>query len=116
MSPHAWRSSLGDSHEGEVFQAGLSGSWVTEFESRIGNRRDHLATERLSGGIRSETLTRSGSPAAEITAAAKESNVDLIVMATHGRNRSALEHLFLGSVAERVVRTSVCAVLVIPPT
>ena len=51
---------------------------------------DHLASERISRGIRGETLTRSGFAAAEITAAAKDSNVDLIVMATHGRNRSAL--------------------------
>ncbi len=75
---------------------------------------DHLAVERISRGIRWETFTRSGFAAAEITAAAKDSNVDLIVMATHGRDRSALEHLFLGSVAERVVRNSVCPVLVVP--
>jgi nucleotide-binding universal stress UspA family protein len=75
----------------------------------------HSESERISRRIRWETLTRSGFPAAVIAAAAKDSNVDLIEMATHGRNRSALEHLFLGSVAERVVRTSVCAMLVLPP-
>jgi nucleotide-binding universal stress UspA family protein len=48
--------------------------------------------------------------------AAKDSSVDLIVMATHGRNRSALEHLFLGSVAERVAQSSVYAVLVVRPS
>jgi nucleotide-binding universal stress UspA family protein len=36
-------------------------------------------------------------------------------MATHGRNRSALGHFFLGSVAEQVVRQSTCPVLVVPP-
>src|ERR1700720_1563576 len=56
---------------------------------------DHLASERIPRGIQWETLTRSGFPAAEITAAAKDSNVDLIVMATRGRNRSALGNLFL---------------------
>jgi len=42
-------------------------------------------------------------------------NADLIVMATHGHSRSAVKHLLLGSVAERVVRSSVCPVLVVPP-
>jgi universal stress protein A len=39
--------------------------------------------------------------------------VDLIVMATHGR--TGLSHLLIGSVAERVVRTSPCPVLTIRP-
>jgi nucleotide-binding universal stress UspA family protein len=37
--------------------------------------------------------------------------VDMIVMATHGR--TGLGHLFMGSVAERVVRTAPCPVLTI---
>jgi nucleotide-binding universal stress UspA family protein len=36
-------------------------------------------------------------------------------MATHGRKRSAVGRFFLGSVAERVVRASICPVLVVPP-
>lgn len=75
---------------------------------------DHLARQRVPCAVRSETLTRSGFPGTEIVAAAKDSNVDLIVMATHGRSRPALEHFFLGSVAERVVRSSVFPVLVVP--
>jgi nucleotide-binding universal stress UspA family protein len=38
-------------------------------------------------------------------------NVDLIVLGTHGRG--ALSHLFMGSVAERVVRTAPCPVLTV---
>jgi len=44
--------------------------------------------------------------------AAKE-NVELIVLATHGR--TGFEHAFLGSVAEQVVRRATCPVLSIPP-
>lgn len=52
-----------------------------------------------------------GSPYAEIIEYAKDHHVDLIVMGTHGRG--ALGHLFLGSVAERVVRKALCAVLTV---
>ena len=50
-----------------------------------------------------------GAPATLISVTAAERGVDLIVMGTHGR--SGLSHLFLGSVAERVVRTAPCPVL-----
>lgn len=52
-----------------------------------------------------------GSPAAEICHAANE-DVDLIVISTHGR--TGLGHMFIGSVAEHVVRHAHCPVLVIP--
>jgi nucleotide-binding universal stress UspA family protein len=38
---------------------------------------------------------------------------DLIVMSTH--SRKGLEHMLIGSVAERVVRASRCSVLVVKP-
>jgi universal stress protein A len=48
-----------------------------------------------------------------ILTAARELGADLIVMATHGR--SAIRHLFFGSVAEAVVRNAVCPVLTLRP-
>jgi nucleotide-binding universal stress UspA family protein len=42
---------------------------------------------------------------------AQQNAVDVIVMGTHGRG--ALGHLFMGSVAERVVRTATCPVLTV---
>lgn len=50
------------------------------------------------------------SPADEITDAAQGLEVDLIMMATHGR--SGMSHLVAGSVAEEVIRTSGLPVLV----
>jgi nucleotide-binding universal stress UspA family protein len=47
-----------------------------------------------------------------ICRAAEKENVDLIIMATHGR--TGLKHVFIGSVAERLVRHAPCAVLVVP--
>ena len=55
-----------------------------------------------------------GSPADEIVRVAVAEHVDLIVIATHGR--TGFSHLFMGSVAERVVRTAPCPVLTIRPT
>jgi nucleotide-binding universal stress UspA family protein len=56
----------------------------------------------------------SGTPYYKIIEIAGTEKVDLIVMATHGR--TGLGHLFMGSVAERVVRTAPCPVLTFHPT
>jgi len=58
-----------------------------------------------------ETELREGKPATEILDAAKRHAARLIVLGTHGRG--GLEHLFLGSVAARVVRKSRCPVLTV---
>jgi universal stress protein A len=52
-----------------------------------------------------------GVPTQEIVRFAQENSVDLIVMGTHGR--TGLSHLILGSVAENVVRTASCPVLIV---
>jgi nucleotide-binding universal stress UspA family protein len=56
-------------------------------------------------------LLRGGtSPASKIVRFAKEENADLIVMGTHGR--TGIGRVFLGSVAEAVVRRALCPVLI----
>lgn len=54
---------------------------------------------------------RVGSPAVEIVEYAKEINAGLIVIGTHGR--TGLQHLLLGSVADRVVHVAPCPVLTV---
>ena len=44
---------------------------------------------------------------------AREQDIDITVMATHGR--SGLAHLLMGSVAENVVRKASCPVLTVRP-
>ncbi len=56
-------------------------------------------------------IRTSNSPALEIVKYASDTNVDLIIMGTHGRGPMA--HLLMGSVAERVVRTAPCPVLTV---
>ena len=57
-----------------------------------------------------ETVVVHGVPFQVIIDTAKDKNVDLIVMGTHGR--TGLPHTLMGSVAEKVVRLSPCPVLV----
>ena len=56
-------------------------------------------------------IETSANLAGAIVAYAKEHDVDLIVTGTHGRG--AVSHLFVGSVAERVVRQAPCPVLTV---
>jgi len=49
----------------------------------------------------------------EILLQTSKKSADLVVLGTHGR--SGFEHLFLGSVAEKTLRTSRVPVLVVPP-
>lgn len=55
----------------------------------------------------------SPSPAAAIVDYAKDTHTDVIVVGTHGRG--GLSHLLMGSVAEHVVRSAPCPVLVVRP-
>jgi len=57
------------------------------------------------------TVVTHGLPADEIIRVAKEREVDLIVIATHGR--TGIKHLLMGSTAERVIRHVHCPVLVV---
>ena len=52
-----------------------------------------------------------GFAVSEILNYAQQCKFDLIVMGTHGRR--GLSHAFLGSVAERVVRSAPCPVLTV---
>lgn len=54
---------------------------------------------------------RHGVPFHEICRYAKQQSIDLLVLGTHGR--TGLAHFLLGSVAERVVRSSPCPVLTV---
>jgi nucleotide-binding universal stress UspA family protein len=61
-----------------------------------------FATELRTNGVRATIEVRCGEPVAEILAAAREANADLIIMTTHGR--TGFGRLLFGSVAEAVLR------------
>ena len=80
---------------------------VSGAEDDARRRLSHLAGENPIMSYEIQVV--SGDPASAIIDAAMEQEVDLIVMATHAR--TGLEHLFLGSVTERVVRESTVPVM-----
>ena len=77
-------------------------------EAMIVNLREILNEK----GVTVETGLIQGAPASEIVIKASQEEVDLIVMGTHGRK--GVEHLLLGSVAEKVIRTAKCPVMIVP--
>lgn len=54
---------------------------------------------------------REGTPFYEIIRFARETEIDLIIMGTHGH--SGLAHVLMGSVTEKVVRKAPCPVLTV---
>jgi nucleotide-binding universal stress UspA family protein len=70
-----------------------------------------LPARLAKDGVTPQTFIRVGKPEDEIVRFALENAVDLIVMGTHGR--TGLAHMLVGSVAERVVRSSKVPVLTI---
>jgi universal stress protein A len=67
-----------------------------------------------AGDVRRVEVVQIGADVPEaIVRYARRNDIDLIVMATHGR--TGLTHLLMGSVAEKVVRAAPCAVLTLRP-
>ena len=79
--------------------------FLREARERLENALSPAERSRFTTTIEA----RIGAVADEIQDFAREQKVDLIVMGTHGR--TGLAHLFLGSVAERVLRSAPCPVL-----
>lgn len=66
---------------------------------------------RQLGGVKYELLVHTGEPAGSILHAEKKIDSDVVVMATHGRR--GFKRFFLGSIAELVLRESICPVLTV---
>lgn len=75
------------------------------------NLRALTASARNGRAGHPQRTMRTGVPAHEIVEVAKEADIDLIVLATHGH--TGWKHFCIGSTAERVVRAAPCPVLVV---
>lgn len=82
-------------------------------EKEVGPLLTKVQTEADQQGLEVQVAMQWGNPFVEIIRYSKEHQIDLVVMGTHGR--SPLEHILLGSVAEKVVRKGICPVLLVRP-
>ncbi len=80
-----------------------------EIEEALDDRLAELAKEEVDESLVSAPLVSVGNPAQSIVEEAKD--FDMIVMTTHGR--TGFSRFFLGSVSEKVLRTSHVPVLVV---
>ncbi|RLB23918.1 MAG: universal stress protein [Deltaproteobacteria bacterium] len=81
-------------------------------EEDIANNYKERYVNNIENGIAYELVTKSGREDNEILTFAKQEHVDIIVMGTHGR--TGIEHVFFGSVAEKVLRHSPFPLFIIP--
>jgi nucleotide-binding universal stress UspA family protein len=70
--------------------------------------------EEIRDDMDVEAIVVQGIPFAEIISTAREKEVDMIVLGSHGR--TGLVHMMLGSVSEKVVRKAPCPVLTVRQT
>jgi len=76
---------------------------------RVEEELKNLDEKEIAGKVKSRRIIKSGKPFYEINETAREEDVDLIIIATHGH--TGVEHLLFGSTAEKVVRKAPCPVL-----
>lgn len=97
---------------GEAYLGALPTDAQRSLEDSAHRQLNHLVDDAgAKPGSVKGVLRTSSTAAFEIVGYAKEAEIDLIVMGTHGRG--ALGHLLMGSVAERVVRIAPCPVLTV---
>jgi nucleotide-binding universal stress UspA family protein len=93
-------------------EGGLLGDLQGQLEASARRDLDSLMRDDDRTALGAVAVIRRGvNPADTIVDYAKENSIDLIVTGTHGRG--AIQHLLMGSVAERVVRTAPCPVLTV---
>ncbi|MGA3174479.1 MAG: universal stress protein [Syntrophorhabdales bacterium] len=97
--------------------------FAVDLAKKYGSRLDLLHVYQEAGHIAEFELSSDGElgacehemvrgkPHVEIVRYAREKDIDLIVMGSHGL--SGLKHVLFGSTAERVVRESPCNVFVV---
>jgi nucleotide-binding universal stress UspA family protein len=78
-------------------------------EDKLSSFLEKVSTSNL----KPQGLIRSGNPYEEILLVAQELSIDLIIICT--RALRGMDHLLLGSTAERIVRMAKCPVITIKP-
>lgn len=89
--------------------AGMPPEYYAEVERQARESLETVVKDGWPRPIRIQRAAVWGEAVEEVNAYAREHDIDLIVIATHGR--TGLSHILLGSVAERIVREAPCPVL-----
>lgn len=82
-----------------------------ELRTRGAEELEGLIKKVIRGQVSAKKVIRTGKAYYEIDQYAREQNIDLIIIATHGH--SGVEQILFGSTAEKVVRKAPCPVLVV---
>ena len=116
-SRHADAAAVTTARLARVCDAGVSVVSVTtpshgpERRTEARQAVDRVVEHLRGQGTEVEGLVQEGVPAEVITGLARERNADLIVTGSQGR--SGLERVLIGSVSERILNETPCAVLVV---
>jgi nucleotide-binding universal stress UspA family protein len=94
----------------------LSKKQLDDIAANLEEDRRRLFNEKYLNFIKDKTKAKvvieTGDEAEKILGFVEKEKIDIIVIGTHGR--TGIEHVFLGSVAEKIVRRSPIPVFVIP--
>ena len=94
----------------------LTKKQLDEIAANLEEDRKRMFNEKYLNFIKDKTkvtiVTETGDEAEKILEFVQKEKIDIIVIGTHGR--TGIEHVFLGSVAEKVIRRSPIPVFVIP--
>jgi nucleotide-binding universal stress UspA family protein len=86
---------------------------VEKMSEEAGQHVEQAKKKIDRANIKCETIVRmGGAPHKFIVQEAKDRNVDLILMGTHGR--TGLKRVLMGSVAQNVIANAPCPVMVVP--
>lgn len=86
--------------------------YLDELMQETTTRLVDVTARARSLGLSVRSRIATGIPSKEVIAVAGAEEADLIVVGTRGK--TGLEHVLLGSTAERIIRTAPCAVLTVP--
>lgn len=95
-----------------IESAGMDEAELIKIQSESAETILQQTIKKYGEGVKISHFTEYGTSAESIVKCAKEFNADLIVVGTH--SRTGLDRLFMGSIAEHVVRHSHVPVLVVP--
>lgn len=96
----------------DIVHSQMSRDVIAEKEMKEAEKNAKTAKEAArKEGVSVEAFVMGGKPSDAIVQTAKEKNVDVILLGSHGK--SGIDKLLMGSVAERVIVLSSCAVLVV---